>query len=140
MERFLAESKMDDIKLFEELLKLCGSDDELEYKLIAKKQDLRSYLRGEGKYNPCFSGSFPDRCLQSRTIIASDSDGYVEKCVFKSSFDRQAREDIENAFETWFTMEINSPYDCTGMRFTAWYRVAKINNHWTVYHRVGIDC
>lgn len=139
MERFLVESKMDDIKILKELLKQCGSNDELEVKLIAKKQDLRSYLRGDGKYDPHFGGSFQDRCLQSKTIIASDSDGYVEKCVFKSSFDRYTKEDIENTFETWFTMEINSPYDCTGMRFTAWYRTAKINNYWTVYHRVDID-
>lgn len=140
MERFLAESKMEDIKLLKELLKLCGSNDKLEVKLIAKKQDLRSYLRGEGKYDPFFSGPFPGRCLQSRTIITSDSDGYVEKCVFKSSFDKYTKEDIEHTFETWFTMDINSPYDCTGMEFTAWYKAVKLNNHWTVYHSVGIDC
>lgn len=140
MERYLVESKMADIKLFEELLKLCGSNDELEVKLITKKQELRSYLRGDGKYNPSFSGSWQDRCLQSKTIIASDCDGYVEKCVFKPSFDGYTKEEIEHTFETWFTLEINSPYDCTGLSFTAWYRVAKINNHWTVYHRVGIDC
>lgn len=32
-----------------------------------------------------------------------------------------------------------SQYDCTGQRFTGWYKIFKRNDKWMTYHRVCLD-
>ena len=44
----------------------------------------------------------------------------------------------------WFEEEAwihcpNSQYDCTGRRFTNWYKPVFRQGHWMVYHSIGFD-
>lgn len=50
----------------------------------------------------------------------------------------------KEAAEDWFLYHRHreaapSPYDCTGQRFTAWYKIFNRNGKYVVYHCICID-
>lgn len=67
----------------------------------------------------------------------SDSDSfYILKCFCPCFFSDAEKEKIYNQIEIPF---YNSPYDCTGQRFTIGIDFYKVHNGTWIYHRIGID-
>ena len=53
---------------------------------------------------------------------------------------KKTKKDAVSYFEEEEYMTcIPSQYDCTGQRFTCWYRIAKQNGRFYAYHCVGAD-
>lgn len=70
-----------------------------------------------------------------RRVITGDYNGYIELI--------EVPQDITDV-DAWFEDNerlicMPSMYDCTGQRFTQWYKVIKRQGRYMVYHSVGID-
>ena len=60
----------------------------------------------------------------------------ILEAYFNSPLDEVAR-----IFENNYEMHCaNSPYDCTGQPYTAWYKLVNRRGMWYAYHYIGIDC
>lgn len=116
--------------------KVMADGKDLSFMLADAEYDLRMCCTKRGKYReiPTYHQ------YTERRIIRSDYDGYVEKIVFKEGMNHWTKEEMEEMFEENYTMETNSPYDCTGLAFTSWFSVVKLANRWVAFHSVGIDC
>ena len=66
-----------------------------------------------------------------------------ESCIFKNPFPEYitTREEAIEYFEEYERLHYYpSPYDCTGQRFTSWYKVfRKPNGEWWHYHCISMD-
>lgn len=111
-----------------------GSD--LSFMLADAERDLRMCCTKRGKYKEAYT-YYP---YTERRIIRSDYDSYVEKIVFKEDMNHWTKEEMEEMFEENYTMETNSPYDCTGLASTSWFSFVKLANRWVAFHSVNIDC
>lgn len=50
-------------------------------------------------------------------------------------------DEVTRIFENNYEMHCpNSPYDCTGQPYTAWYKLVNRRGMWYAYHCIGIDC
>ena len=50
----------------------------------------------------------------------------------------------EDEVQEWFMWNrymtaVPSQYDCTGQRFTNWFKLTRRRGHWFVYHSIGRD-
>lgn len=76
-----------------------------------------------------------NRRKSDRRIISGDYDGYIELIEVP-----QGITDVDAWFEDNERLIcMPSMYDCTGQRFTQWYKVIKRQGRYMVYHSVGID-
>ena len=76
--------------------------------------------------------------IPSERIIKGDVDGYVslielperikDKVTATDYFEDQER-----------LVYVPSPYDCTGQKFTCWYKLFERRGRWMAYHCVGLD-
>lgn len=70
-------------------------------------------------------------------LIKYDEDGgYIEKRFLPYHLTAEEREEWYDSIE----IRINSPWDCTGQRFTAWISFHEIPGGTWIYHCTGIDC
>ena len=68
------------------------------------------------------------------------SDG--ESCVYLVALPEtiDSKEEARSYFEdVEYRPPINSPYDCTGLTFTSWYRIFKRQGRWCAYHCLCMD-
>lgn len=72
-----------------------------------------------------------------RIVKDGGVDGYTE-LVMLPAFDSEAG--AEDFFRNRYYIEaVPSAYDCTGQRFTVWYKLFQRRNNWWAYHRVAVD-
>ena len=71
-------------------------------------------------------------------IVKDDgADGYIELREMPR-FD--SLEEADEWFKNCYYLEYRpSPYDCTGQRFTVWYKLFQRRGRWWAYHSVGVD-
>lgn len=92
------------------------------HKVNAKNAELG--INGDGEKSPW-------------TLVKYDEDGgYIEKRFLPYHLTAEEQEDWYDSIE----IRINSPWDCTGQRFTAWISFHEIPGGTWVYHCTGIDC
>lgn len=67
-------------------------------------------------------------------------DGYISYSQMFYCDDNWEKERVDNMFvETEYIHSMPSMYDCTGQRFTNWFKTVKRNGKWYVYHSIGFD-
>ena len=79
----------------------------------------------------------PSTCDYRRIVKDEGIDGYIE-LVMLPDFD--TIEGAEGFFwDRYYLEEPRSAYDCTGQRFTSWYKLFRRRGNWWAYHRVAVD-
>ena len=73
------------------------------------------------------------------SIFHEDFDGFILKRPFPEYI--KTREEAEQYFEEYEHISYrNYAWDCTGQRFTRWFKIfQKPNGEWWYYHSVGLD-
>ena len=65
-------------------------------------------------------------------------DGYIELLQLPEEI--TTRETADEWFQYNEYMEcVPSAFDCTGQRFTNWYKLIERNGRWWVYHSILVD-
>jgi hypothetical protein len=67
------------------------------------------------------------------------TDEMGESCWYKEWFDNTTVAEVKEYAEEYLWKSINSPYDCTGQRFTAGMSFFQIGNRVLMYHFLGLD-
>lgn len=81
---------------------------------------------------------YTNRSIDWVRIVKDDGmDGYIELRKMPR-FD--SLEEADEWFKNCYYLEAQpSAYDCTGQRFTVWYKLFQRHGRWWAYHRVGVD-
>lgn len=69
-----------------------------------------------------------------RLVCSYGIDGYIELIELPD-----VEDPVEYFEECEYLHYIPSQYDCTGQRFTEWYKIFKRNGKTMAYHCVGVD-
>lgn len=94
--------------------------------LLEKKKKIRDIYKQENEK--------PERHI----VRDNGIDGYIELVQLPKEI--KTRETSDGWFLCNEYMEcIPSAYDCTGQKFTSWYRLIKRNGRWWVYHSISVD-
>lgn len=76
----------------------------------------------------------------SRIVEERGIDGYVELVRLPEELDHANKVDSANWFLTNRYLEyFPTPYDCSGQKFTSWFKLFRRRGHWFAYHSVCID-
>ena len=76
----------------------------------------------------------------ARIIKDYGIDGYVELYRLPNELDAESKDEAESYFNsTRYEYCTPSQYDCTGQKFTNWYKLFRRHGHWYAYHSVGVD-
>lgn len=94
----------------------------------AKIIDMKRQLRANSK-----------RTDEHQTVHDDGIDGFITKFPLPEYI--TTRQDADEYFREYeYIRMIPSAYDCTGQRFTAWYKLfQKPDGRFLAYHSVGID-
>lgn len=72
------------------------------------------------------------------TYLSESLDHYIEKIKLPEKI--KDKESASNYFIKYYYLHYTPTYyDCTGQRFTNWYKIYKMNNRWVAYHSVSVD-
>lgn len=67
-------------------------------------------------------------------------DGYIELVQLPAKLDDAHKADAADWFRANRYLEFfPTPYDCSGQKFTNWFKLFRRRGHWFAYHSVGID-
>ena len=109
--------------IYNEISNEYGETDLLKTCIKDQKRKIRAYIH---------------KPTDRRLIKDNGIDGYVEKILLPNTL--RTKKDAVSYFEEEEYMTcIPSQYDCTGQRFTCWYRIAEQNGRFYAYHCVGAD-
>ena len=76
----------------------------------------------------------------SRIIKEYGIDGYMELVRFPDTLDKACEADAEEWFLANCYLAFSpTQYDCSGQRFTDWYKIFRRCGHWFAYHSVCVD-
>lgn len=76
----------------------------------------------------------------SRIIEERGIDGYIELVQLPNELDKANEDDAAEWFRANRYYEFYpTPYDCSGQRFTNWYKLVSRCGHWFAYHSVSLD-
>lgn len=83
--------------------------------------------------------TFFHRPISERRIIQDDGiDGYTELLPLPEYI--ETMDEAVSYFEDYEYVSYRpSAYDCTGQKFTSWYKVFVRHNRFWAYHRVSVD-
>lgn len=94
--------------------------------IIKTKRKIRDIYKQENKK--------PERHIVHENGI----DGYIE--LFQLPEEIATRETADEWFQYNEYMEcVPSAFDCTGQRFTSWYKLVERNGRWWAYHCISVD-
>lgn len=84
---------------------------------------------------------FTHRPAPASRIVKDDGiDGYVELVRLPEELDNANKVDAANWFLANHYLEFfPTPYDCSGQKFTNWFKLFRRQGHWFAYHSVSID-
>ena len=74
-------------------------------------------------------------------IVRDDGiDGYVELVQLPEDLDEVHKVVAADWFRANCYLEsLPTPYDCSGQKFTNWFKLFRRQGHWFAYHSVSID-
>lgn len=76
----------------------------------------------------------------SRIVEERGCDGYIELVQLPDELDKAHKEIAADWFRTNRYLEsYPTPYDCSGQKFTNWFKLFRRRGHWFAYHSVSID-
>lgn len=76
----------------------------------------------------------------SRIVEERGIDGYIELVQFPNELDKASKADAAEWFrENRYYESYPTAYDCSGQRFTSWFKLFRRRDHWFAYHSVCID-
>ncbi len=94
--------------------------------MVSIKKEIRAYN----------SRPAPD----SRIVEEHGIDGYIELVQLPDELDKVNEDDAAEWFRANRYYEFYpTPYDCSGQRFTNWYKLHRRCGHWFAYHSVSFD-
>lgn len=82
------------------------------------------------------------RRAASRSHIVEERgcDGYIELVQLPEELDTANKVDAAEWFRANRYLEyFPTPYDCSGQKFTNWFKLVRRQDHWFAYHSVSID-
>lgn len=76
----------------------------------------------------------------SRIVEERGIDGYIELVQLPNELDKAGKADADEWFR-WnrYYEYYPTAYDCSGQRFTNWYKLHRRCGHWFAYHSVSFD-
>jgi len=76
----------------------------------------------------------------SRIVEDRGIDGYIELVQLPNELDKASKADADEWFR-WnrYYEYYPTAYDCSGQRFTTWYKLHRRCGHWFAYHSVSRD-
>ena len=101
----------------------------------------RTWLAGTGT-SPTSSAKSGSHRAASRSHIVRDDgiDGYVELVQLPEALDEAHKVVAADWFRANRYLEfLPTPYDCSGQKFTNWFKLFRRQGHWFAYHSVSID-
>ena len=119
-----------DLHFYEQMLsklkKLTGSKPEI---IAAKIVDMKRKLRANSK-----------RVDDCQTVYDNGFDVFIAKFPLPEYI--ETRQDADEYFREYEYIHMApSAYDCTGQRFTAWYKIfQKPDGRFWAYHCIELDC
>lgn len=76
----------------------------------------------------------------SRIVEERGCDGYIELVQLPDELDKAHKEIAADWFRANRYLEFYpTPYDCSGQKFTNWFKLFRRRGHWFAYHSVSID-
>ena len=76
----------------------------------------------------------------SRIVEEHGIDGYIELVQLPNELDKASKADAAEWFrENRYYEFYPTPYDCSGQKFTSWFKLFRRRGHWFAYHSVCID-
>lgn len=131
-----------DYRLGHEILHMLTKhkDERLIAYTIDLKRSLRKYASRKQVYNVGMGFTCERRIIKDYGI-----DGYIELVSIPAVFDTIEDTDTNDpGAETFFKDFIGikpypSAFDCTGQKFTAWYKIIKRQGQFWAYHRIAVD-
>ena len=76
----------------------------------------------------------------SRIVEEHGIDGYIELVQLPNELDKSNKADAAEWFrENRYYEFYPTTYDCSGQRFTNWYKLHRRCGHWFAYHSVSFD-
>lgn len=103
-----------------------GSKGALDALMVEVKHEIRAYTHR------------PE--ADARIVQERGCDGYIELVQLPDSLDRVHKEIADDWFRATRYLEcFPTPYDCSGQKFTSWYKLFRRRGHWFAYHCVSID-
>ena len=76
----------------------------------------------------------------SRIVEEHGIDGYIELVQLPNELDKVSKADAAEWFrENRYYEFYPTAYDCSGQRFTNWYKLHRRCGHWFAYHSVSFD-
>ena len=110
---------------------------------IAERTPALELMLAEYKHN--LRQSMEEESWQKFTAgrcIKDFGDGSAIMLVpIREAYSNSTLDEVARIFENNYEMHCpNSPYDCTGQPYTAWYKLVNRRGMWYAYHCIGIDC
>lgn len=100
--------------------------DSLDTLLANVKREIRAYTRRPA--------------AESRIVEERGCDGYIELVQLPDALDSAHKEIAADWFRANRYLEFfPTHYDCSGRRFTNWFKLFRRRGHWFAYHSVSID-
>lgn len=76
----------------------------------------------------------------SRIVEERGCDGYIELVQLPDELDKAHEEIATDWFRANRYLEFYpTPYNCSGQKFTNWFKLFRRRGHWFAYHSVSID-
>ena len=116
------------LQICKEMCELYGYDvnEIAKDEIIKKKRKIRDIYKQENEK--------PERHI----VHDNGIDGYIELLQLPEEI--TTRETADEWFQYNKYMEyVPSAFDCTGQRFTSWYKLVERNGRWWAYHCISAD-
>ena len=116
------------LQICKEMCELYGYDvnEIAKDEIIKKKRKIRDIYKQENEK--------PERHI----VHDNGIDGYIELLQLPEEI--TTRETADEWFQYNEYMEcVPSAFDCTGQRFTSWYKLVERNGRWWAYHCISVD-
>lgn len=116
------------LQICKEMCELYGYDvnEIAKDEIIKKKRKIRDIYKQENEK--------PERHI----VHDNGIDGYIELLQLPEEI--TTRETADEWFQYNKYMEyVPSAFDCTGQRFTSWYKLVERNGRWWAYHCILVD-
>lgn len=116
------------LQICKEMCELYGYDvnEIAKDEIIKKKRKIRDIYKQENEK--------PERHI----VHDNGIDGYIELLQLPEEI--TTKETADEWFQYNKYMEyVPSAFDCTGQRFTSWYKLVERNGRWWAYHCISVD-
>lgn len=116
------------LQICKEMCELYGYDvnEIAKDEIIKKKRKIRDIYKQENEK--------PERHI----VHDNGIDGYIELLQLPEEI--TTRETADEWFQyNKYMKYVPSAFDCTGQRFTSWYKLVERNGRWWAYHCISVD-